>query len=281
MKVGIIGMGFVGNALRAGLKDNVKVIEIDPKLNTNEKDLKIFEPNIIFICVPTPADSSGSQDLTILNSVFNEIKDMDSLVVLKSTVSPDNLISFKQKYNFVYNPEFLREKSAVEDFINGSLILIGGKNTLSKDLSRFYIEYTHCKSNEHFLTDIHTASLVKYSINSFLSTKVIFFNQLKNIFNEGNESETWENFIKLIGQDNRIGISHMDVPGHDGRKGFGGACFPKDSLELLKYSQRINKEFSLLKEVIKINNEIRSVYNEPTDRETEQNISFEKKKTED
>ena len=84
----------------------------------------------------------------------------------------------------------------------------------------------------------------------------------------------WSSFVKIISSDKRIGESHMDVPGHDGRKGFGGACFPKDILALENFSSETGINFSLIKEVIKINNKIRSVYNDPIEREVDQNISF-------
>ena len=74
--------------------------------------------------------------------------------------------------------------------------------------------------------------------------------------------------------DKRIGDSHMQVPGPDGRKGFGGACFPKDTEAFYSYSKKISSEFSLLKKTISINKKIRSLYNSPTERESEQNISF-------
>ena len=120
-----------------------------------------------------------------------------------------------------------------------------------------------------------TASLIKYSINSFLASKVIFFNQLKDIFNLSGTNETWENFISAVSMDERIGSSHMNVPGHDGRNGFGGACFPKDTNAFFEYSKELGAEFSLLKEVIKVNNSIRSSYNDVTSREKDQNTNFE------
>ena len=282
MKVGIVGMGFVGSALESGLKESVNTLKIDPKLNTKVFDLVAFNPEFIFICVPTPLNDNGSQDIRILKSVMRELNEnkISSIIVIKSTVAPDKLCSLNESYDFVYNPEFLREKTAQKDFINGDLVLFGGKRDLCITVSDFFKEYTLCKNKEHFITDIATASLVKYSINSYLASKVVFFNQLNEIFKASTSKETWENFITFISSDKRIGFSHMSVPGHDGRNGFGGACFPKDTLEFLEYSTRIDREFSILKESIKINDKIRSVYNDPTEREAEQNISFGNKQQE-
>ena len=276
MKVGIIGFGFVGNALFHGLKKNIDIIKIDPKLDTDISDLKKFEPEFIFISLPTPMNNDGSQDISILDLVFNQLQDskLNATFILKSTVTPNNLNLLEKKLDFVYNPEFLREKSAVEDFINGEIILFGGKKELCKKASDFYSDFTLCKQKEHFITDKTTASLVKYAINSFLATKVIYFNQLKSILRSSSPDMDWSSFVKIISTDKRIGESHMDVPGHDGRKGFGGACFPKDILALENFSSETGINFSLIKEVIKINNKIRSVYNDPIEREADQNISF-------
>ena len=277
MKVGIVGFGFVGKALFSGIKDSVEIIKIDPALNTKISDLIAFNPAFVFICVPTPMQNDGNQDISILEAVFEEIKcsELETNLILKSTVTPDNLEILNEKLKFVYNPEFLREKTADSDFINSELILFGGEKDLCKTASSFYLNFTLCKQKDHFHTDLKTASFVKYTINTFLALKVTFFNQLFELM-QPISKEDWGKFIKIVSADKRIGNSHMSVPGHDGRKGFGGACFPKDISALRRYSEKINYDFSLINEVIKINNQIRSVYNEPIDRERDQNISFKK-----
>ena len=95
------------------------------------------------------------------------------------------------------------------------------------------------------------ASLVKYTINSFLATKVIFFNEIFNLFNQINSNESWDIFTSIISKDERIGDSHMMVPGHDGRFGFGGACFPKDTSALISYADSLDVDLSLIKDAIK------------------------------
>lgn len=276
MNVAIIGHGFVGKALTNGLT-NVKTYIVDPKLGTKIEELKVFKPDIIFICVPTPMGKDGSQDISIATEVIEKIKllPFKPLVVMKSSVIPTKIhymTSIMDK--FVYNPEFLREKYANEDFINSKLILFGGKKKYCEYLARFYDDHTKCKTNNYQFTDAISAALCKYTINSYLATKVIFFNEIKDIFDKSETSEKWDNFTKLVSMDNRIGDSHMDVPGHDGRRGFGGACFPKDTSALLSYSQELKAEFKLLKNVININNHIRDEYNELTDREIEQKVTF-------
>mgnify|MGYP001319788381 CR=1 FL=1 len=276
-KIAIVGHGFVGKATELGFSLNTHTFIIDPKQNTKISDLEEFKPKFVFVCVPTPMEKSGAQNFSIVLDVFDELSKLSfkPCVILKSTVTPENLDSAKKILpNFVYNPEFLREKYAEEDFINSKMILLGGKKPAQEKVKKLYQDHSLCNTNNFIFTDYATASLVKYSINSFLATKVLFFNQINDIFEGSNTESDWEYFVRIIKLDPRIGISHMDVPGHDGKKGFGGACFTKDTAALVDYSNKINKQFSLLAKAININNEIRSQYNKLDKREIDQNVNY-------
>ena len=278
MKISIVGFGFVGKALNNAVKRDVIVQKIDPKLNTSTVDIKDFDPDIIFICVPTPMNEDGSQDISILMEIISDIKsfDISSLVVIKSTILPSHIENIEKNIpDFVYNPEFLREKHADEDFINSKMIIFGGKTKSSVELSHFYSSFLECKNKEYTFTAPVSASFIKYMLNSFLATKVIFFNEFHNLFNASSARESWDSFIKIISKDQRIGSSHMNVPGHDGRFGFGGACLPKDANAIVKYAESLGIDLGVLSSAIKINNNIRAKYNENTKREIEQNIFFE------
>tara|TARA_S200000501_G_scaffold85996_1_gene78775 strand:+ start:5976 stop:6824 length:849 start_codon:yes stop_codon:yes gene_type:complete len=277
MKVGIIGYGFVGKALNSAFNKNIDVIKIDPILKTKIKDLKDFNPNLIFICVPTPMNNDGSQNTEIVSEVLTELREskISSFVALKSTIHPGNIKKIQNLYpKFILNPEFLREKHAELDFINSDLIVFGGDKDVSKIFSDFYSRHTKCICDDHFFTDLATASLIKYTINSFLATKVTFFNEINNLFNLQQTDENWDNFIAAISRDKRMGGSHMSVPGPDGRYGFGGACFPKDTSAILRYAKDMNCELNLIETTIKINNKIRESYDKLTDREYDQNIKY-------
>ena len=137
-------------------------------------------------------------------------------------------------------------------------------------VSDAYLRHSRCKTKEHIFTDLMTASFIKYSINTFLASKVIFFNELHSIYEKLNVNDSWESVINIISKDSRIGDSHMNVPGHDGRKGFGGACFPKDSLALIKFAGNLNINLSSLITTVKTNNKIRSKYDGLDSRESEQ-----------
>lgn len=279
-KIGIIGYGFVGSALDRGFNKNIEKYLIDPKLNTSISDLKEFDPNFIFICLPTPMNNDGSQDCSIINEVVHElsISFPSKIIIIKSTVLPNHLDKLSKIHpNIVYNPEFLREKHADIDFKKTNNLILGGANELSKKIVDLYKNHSVCDIDDTkiYHMDLKSASLIKYSINSFLASKVIFFNQLKLIFDELECEIEWVDFIESISADSRVGDTHMDVPGNDGKLGFGGACFPKDISALYDLSKHLESEFSLLREVILKNEQIRnSLEDNLEDREREQNINF-------
>ncbi len=280
LKLGIIGHGFVGKATDWGFNKNVEKFIVDPLYKTDIDQLSNFEPQLIFVCVPTPMRDDGTQETNILESVVQEAakKCPDSVIVIKSTVLPSILKKLEESNKkLIYNPEFLREKYANEDFISSRMIIFGGNKDLASCVSKYYLQHSRCKTKEHIFLDIMSASLIKYSINTFLATKVIFFNEIFNIFKEINSNDSWEKIISTISIDERIGNSHMQVPGHDGRLGFGGACFPKDSAAFIKFSKQLNKELSVLSTAVKTNNKIRRKYSKLDRREEEQNISFDDK----
>ena len=280
LKIGIVGHGFVGKATDWGFSKNTNKFIVDPKNGTNIDQLAEFNPELIFVCVPTPMGENGIQDSSIIEAVVQELsaKCRESIIVIKSTVLPSILEKIeKANPKIIYNPEFLREKHANEDFMNSEMIIFGGDKNIASQVSKFYLDHSRCKTKKHIFMDISSASLVKYTINTFLASKVMFFNEMHEVFNKLKSNDSWELFIKTLSLDKRIGESHMNVPGHDGKKGFGGACFPKDTAALLKYAEGIGVEFHVLRTVINKNNIIRGQYAELDDREKEQNVSFDDK----
>ena len=276
MKLGIVGHGFVGKATDWAFEGIEKFI-VDPLYKTSIDDLKKFDPDIIFVCVPTPMAEDGSQDNLTLFSVVKELskKCLDSTIVIKSTVIPGMLEDLKiLNKKIIYNPEFLREKHANEDFMNSKMIILGGDRGEASKVSKFYLDYSKCITKQHVFMDLISASFVKYAINTFLATKVLFFNELNDLYSKSSASDDWKSIIEIISLDGRIGSSHMNVPGHDGRRGFGGACFPKDTQALLKYAASIGVNLSALETVINKNNLIRSSYSDLDKREKEQNINY-------
>lgn len=271
----IVGHGFVGKAVDYGFTtEMVNRYLIDPMYNTTIQDL--FDKNIgvTFICVPTPMGLDGRINSTILeDSVIDTLENTKGLVVIKSTVIPsivEKLASLSNRV--IYNPEFLTEKNALQDFVNPIMHVFGGEKDMCEKLYEIYKTYSNCSDCPvKYMTAVE-ASFVKYAMNTFLMSKVVWFNQLHSIIEEfgGN----FETIRDAIGTDSRIGHSHTNVPGHDGRFGAGGSCFSKDGPAFFKFTEDIYQDFTILKEVILRNQEIRNSYGEPLEREKAQHIRF-------
>jgi nucleotide sugar dehydrogenase len=262
MKLGIIGHGFVGSAVDQGFTRGCAKFIVDPKHNNNSiQDLIAFQPMATFICVPTPQTGSGEANTEIIESVLIELnRYRDHLVIVKSTVPAYKLKEFTERFdsiNIIYNPEFLTEKNYIEDFRNPPMHVFGGDRKHTEQVEQIYKEHSVCSKCPVFHTDIVTASFVKYTINSFLATKVTFFNELYDVY-QSQGGRNYAELIRMIGTDKRIGKTHMNVPGHNGERGYGGSCFPKDTAALAHYAREIlGTPFTQLETSIKINDQLR------------------------
>jgi UDPglucose 6-dehydrogenase len=278
LKIGIIGNGFVGKAVDAGFTKDVEKYLVDPLLGTTIDSMySHFLPDIIFVAVPTPMGEDGTIDATIIESVFVDLgaEEHQPIAVIKSTVTPEVLKNIKLIYpNVVFNPEFLTERNAAYDFINADMLVLGGNQEDCERVKEIYDQHSICEPCPTYYMDLQAAAMVKYTLNSFLATKVLFFNKIKDIFDATGTELHWDDFTSIVGTDQRIGKSHMKVPGPDGRKGYGGACFSKDLPALVKYADNVGIDFKQLKETIRSNQEIRNQYSELDAREIAQNINF-------
>lgn len=271
----IVGHGFVGKAVDYAFNDDMvtKTI-IDPKYGTHLEDLLDVYPHpsdVYFVCVPTPMGKDGEINSSILELAVEWLKEKTKgLIIVKSTVTPqiiDRLGSGEGGERVVYNPEFLREATAVADIITPDMHIFGGDREWTERAEKFFTEYSLCKSAPTYHMSLKDASFVKYGINTFLASKVLWFNQFYDIIKE--HGGNYGHIARAIATDPRVGYSHIMVPGPDGKRGFGGACFPKDTTAFLDFAG----DFSVLEEVIKCNKEYRKDY-EKDDREKEQNISY-------
>ena len=255
-KLGIIGKGFVGGAVSGGF-DNPSVTQIivDPvHSDTTLEQLVELCPTVTFLCVPTPVGEDGSCDVSIARSVLQELNQLQykGVVVIKSTIVPDYLHEFKKAFELkmVYNPEFLTEANAAHDFANPKMQVLGGKWKDCEVVEKAYLRYSSVKIVPTFKTDLTTASLLKYTINSYLASKVMFMNDIYKLHQAGSSSVSWDQFTDMLERDPRIGDSHMKVPGPDGEFGFGGHCFPKDTEALLKYAKDKNIKLNMLSDLV-------------------------------
>jgi len=236
---------------------------VDPKFNDNSLDeLVEFGPPLLFICVPTPISEDGSCDTTIAKQVLSDLDRLHykGVCVIKSTIIPDYLHEFKKTFDLkiVYNPEFLTEANADEDFKNPPFQVFGGKWRDCEVVEKAYLRHSSVKIVPTFKVDLTTASLLKYTINSWLATKVMFFNELKVLHELGSSMVSWEQFTDMLSRDERIGKSHMQVPGPDGKEGFGGHCFPKDLAALIEITKQKGNVNNVLSAAQATNNAVRS-----------------------
>jgi len=260
LQLGIIGKGFVGSAVANGFDKDCEQIIVDPKYTDNEIT-DVLDCKLLFVCVPTPVSEDGSCDVSIVKDVLIELsmRDYKGVVVVKSTIIPDYLHEFKKEFDLkiVYNPEFLTEANANEDFKNPPFQVFGGKWRDCEVVEKAYLRYSSVRIVPTFKVDLTTASLLKYTINSWLATKVTFFNELKQLHELGSSMVSWEQFTDMLSRDERVGNSHMQVPGPDGKPGFGGHCLPKDTEALLNYANKKNIKMSVLRKAVQTNKKIR------------------------
>ncbi len=268
-KIGVIGKGFVGAATAngfsagTGFNSEIRIFDKDGSKGTHTLEDLIDHSEIVFICVPTPAHIDGSIDVSIIESVFNEINDIKSdnklsiVFVIKSTIVPGTSRKIQEKYNkmkIVFNPEFLTERSSNFDFINQARIVLGGEESNTKKIRNLY-EDRFGLSTLIIETNFETAELIKYACNNYFSLKISFLNELKLLANKVNVD--WEVLINGFVSDGRIGHSHLNVPGHDGLLGFGGACFPKDIQAMIKFAQSHGIEMRTLEAAWETNLNVR------------------------
>jgi len=287
-RIGIVGHGFVGQAVEyAFTHPLVDFNYYDPRYETSVDSLADIpaerHPRCFFICAPTPSNDDGSVNSSIVEaSVIKCLSMTDSLVVVKSTITPESIdrlysiMSREMVDRFVYNPEFLTEKNAKADFVNAKFHVMGGTPLAARELIDVYEIFGGCQSDDYRRMTAYEASFVKYSINSYLSTKITFFNQLYDLVNM--YGCNYNTIVRAVGADDRVGMGHTRVPGFDGKRGFGGACLPKDTRAFLDFSKHdfadgTTTSFDLLDKVLDINSAFRVQY-DLDEREKVNNITF-------
>ena len=249
MNIAIAGYGFVGKAIEAYLHQTEHTTQIvDPKYsNMSVLDTKC---DGIIICVDTPANEDGSCNMSNVIDVLNDTHTAKP-VLIKSTISIQGWEQINQlfpNHTISFSPEFLRAEHAIEDMLATKTIYLGGghfyfwQRILDRIDQTVRIKHAHPRD----------LILAKYFRNSFLATKVAFFNQVYDLCEAaGCEHKA---VIPLITDDNRIGDSHSRVTSE---RGFGGHCFPKDTQAILKTAQDFDIDLSLIREAIQYNDNIR------------------------
>ena len=265
MNIGIIGYGFVGRATGEGFSSNPKnkVFWFDKfKKSPNTFDEVIEKSDYIFICVPTPMFRNYSgMDMSIVEGVLDlivpKVSGTSKIIIFKSTSLPGTTAKYAKKYpkvNFAMNPEFLTQNKAKEDFMRPARTVIGISEKRIGDRLRQLYKTILPKDQKYFITDPTSAEVIKYMSNLILASKVLLANEFYDI-----AQKVGANYLDVraaVEADPRIG-RHLGVPGPDGDRGFGGACFPKDMVGILGLSKDLGVDVSALDAVWKKNLKIR------------------------
>ena len=273
--IGIIGQGFVGTAIFEGMKhafdivaydiktgmkrviggvESTEVVEDTPSTSAIRAGyFKILQETDgpIFVCIPTPMNPDGSCNTKIVEGVLEVLSDLNRrfkprVACVKSTMTPGTTAHFDEMFDHLhvcYNPEFLTERNAIEDFKNQDRIIIGGPREGTNVLKQMYeTAYPDVPVTK---TSSTIAELVKYTTNCFLATKVSFANELASLCEK--LGEDYDKVVEYATKDKRLGTSHWAVPGPDGKKGFSGSCFPKDLNALMKLFEEKGLECNTMK----------------------------------
>lgn len=261
--IGIIGQGFVGNAVYQKFKKYYEVLtyDIDESKGNNGKDW-VYHQEYIFLCLPTPMNKDGSCNIDILERELSELDlyadnhEIDKTIIIKSTIPPGTTERWNEKYNslnIIFNPEFLTERNAVKDFENQDRIILGGPRPATTKVKSIFSKVF---PTSHIIkTDSTHAEMVKYLTNTFLATKVSFANEIYQICEK--LKVDYDKVVEYATLDDRLGNSHWNVPGHDGDFGFGGHCFPKDLAAILYLTYKLDTENNVLEATQFTNDRVR------------------------
>ena len=265
MKIGIIGQGYVGTAVKEVFSKHYEVDAFD--LDETKRDVDYIEDiidrnDIIFVCVPTPMKKDGSCDTSIVEAVVKEIDETvncnqdGKIVAIKSTIPPgttNELNKECENISVIFNPEFLTEANFIEDFKTQDRIILGGTRKGTNLLRQVYSKVF---PTAHIIkTGSKTAEMVKYMTNSYLATKVSFANEIYQICQKINID--YDKVVEYATLDERLGKTHLSVPGPDGDLGFGGHCLPKDLNALITFAQNLDLEPIVLETVNWVNDKFR------------------------
>lgn len=243
-----------------GLKELIeKNVREKRLLFTTDIEDTIKSTDVIFVAVGTPSNDNGSADLSQVWAVANEIGSFINgykIVAIKSTVligttrKVYNIIkdksAGKHQFDIVFNPEFLREGTAVQDFFHPDRVVIGTESKKAKEIMEDIYRPLYLIQTPFIFTNIETAEMIKYAANSFLAMKITFINEVANLCEK--VGADIHDVAKALGMDKRIGPKFL----HPG-PGYGGSCFPKDTKAFAYIAKQYGSRLSLVEATIKAN----------------------------
>jgi len=251
-QIAVLGVGWVGGAVARYFQDEGR----SPLLYDPPKGLGVgadlAAADVFFVCVPTPFDRDrGGFDLSYVETSIAAIPG-EKTVVIKSTVLPGSTEEMQRRFprhRLLFNPEFLREKTADRDFREPERQIVGCTSR-SRDAADDVLRLLPPAPFTRVVTATE-AEMIKYFGNAFLAMKVVFANQMFDLCSRLGIS--YDRVSECSAADTRIGSSHMRVI-CDGYRGYAGSCFPKDVRALIQLGERLGVDLELLKTGEKINN---------------------------
>lgn len=254
--IGVIGLGFVGTAVQKGFENTHTVFTYDINKECTEDSVEslVHKTNVIFICVPTPMNTDGSCNIDIVRTVLSQIANVKvqhkPVCVIKSTIPPGTTERLAQEFSSVavaFNPEFLTERNFIDDFNNQQHIILGHTGKQLSIIPAIDVYKERFPNTKIHVVTSSEAELIKYVANTLLATKVAYLNQIFEICKASGIN--YETIKSVLIEDGRLGNTHWNVPGPDGKFGFGGTCFPKDTNALITYANSIGVNPTILQEV--------------------------------
>lgn len=280
--IAVIGQGFVGGSLTTVFAEkgfDVYVFDKAGKQAKGAHEHKAYSikelaetietidyfSKVYFVCLPTPMFEDGSPDLSIVESALKELSEVpgERIAVVKSTVPPGSVEIWNKKFSetglrVVFNPEFLTERTALDDMRNQDRIILGGPRPWINTVKQIF---RNAFPNARMIkTSSTTAEMVKYLTNNFLTVKVAFANEMLQVceaLDKNGLNVDYDKVIEYSSYDSRVGPSHWNVPGPDGKKGYGGSCFPKDINAMIHVATSIGVDPKILKAAWEKNLEVR------------------------
>lgn len=258
--IGVIGYGVVGKAVANGFeaKRKMKVLGYDPNIEGMKVFKDVCNASVVFVCVPTPT-VDGEQDLTALRDTFRKLAEnhYHGIIVIKSTILPGTTEMLSKEFGLkrvVHNPEFLTAANAEEDFMNQKSVLLGSLDQEALfDAADVYQSAGF--DNIMIANDPKVTELAKYAHNCFLSIKVTFFNELYDVCK--GQGVEYQNMMRFALSSGGIGDGHTKVPGPDGKRGYAGHCFPKDTDAFRQFCVAKSTPMATLDAAIKVNEKLR------------------------
>ncbi len=281
MNIGIIGYGIVGRSIAAGFQSrcSLYIYDSSPKSYADDtakekivlcQDVSAVIKNaeFIFVCVPTPRKKNTNHsfdgthlDATLRAIAQSKLTNKKHILIIKSTVVPSKIREYVTEYpqlNLVICPEFLIEKNFIECFLKPNYRIYGGENEQTRKVHQLFEKHSICQPCKIAYTDYYSASIIKYMINSFLAMKVSYMNQFYDIAKLSGVQMRWEQLEEIFHYDTRVGNSHSNVPGHDGQRGWGGKCFPKDVSAIIDEAKMHGYTLDILQAVWDYNYSLRN-----------------------